>query len=249
MIIGAQLYNVREFCKDLEGFAESLKKVADIGYTTVQVSGTCAFDPHWLKEQLDRNGLRCVITHTPMDRLQDPAQVCEDHKVFDCKYVGLGMYRLDDRDENANYPRFLEICKPIANGIRENGCYFMYHNHDQEFKKIGGKTILRKMAEDFSPEEMGFTLDTYWIQKGGADPAQYVQEFAGRIPCIHLKDYAFGGNMAVVGEGNINFDRVLAAAESGGTEYLLVEQDHCYGEDPFDCLRRSYLNLRAMGLK
>ena len=31
--------------------------------------------------------------------------------------------------------------------------------------------------------------------------------------------------MAPVGQGNINFDAVLAAAEQVGTEYLLVEQD------------------------
>ena len=38
MKIGAQLYTLRDSCKDLESFAETLKKVADIGYTTVQVS-------------------------------------------------------------------------------------------------------------------------------------------------------------------------------------------------------------------
>ena len=37
MKIGAQLYTVRDFCKTLDGFSETLKKVADIGYTTVQV--------------------------------------------------------------------------------------------------------------------------------------------------------------------------------------------------------------------
>ena len=32
MIFGAQLYTVRDFAKDLDGFAETLKRVADIGY-------------------------------------------------------------------------------------------------------------------------------------------------------------------------------------------------------------------------
>lgn len=32
-------------------------------------------------------------------------------------------------------------------------------------------------------------------------------------------------------------------------QYLLVEQDNCNGEDPFDCLKRIYENLRAMGLQ
>ena len=37
--ICAQLYTVRDFCKTLSEFAETVKKVAAIGYKTVQVSG------------------------------------------------------------------------------------------------------------------------------------------------------------------------------------------------------------------
>ena len=76
MQIGAQLYTVRHHCQNLDDFALTLRKVADIGYRTVQVSGTCAFDARWLKEQLDQNGLQCVLTHTSADRLTgDTAQV------------------------------------------------------------------------------------------------------------------------------------------------------------------------------
>ena len=45
MKIGAQFYTIRDFCKTPEALAESLQKVADIGYTTVQISGTCAYEP------------------------------------------------------------------------------------------------------------------------------------------------------------------------------------------------------------
>ena len=38
-IIGAQLYTVREFCKTIEATAATLKRVRDIGYTAVQLSG------------------------------------------------------------------------------------------------------------------------------------------------------------------------------------------------------------------
>ena len=73
--------------------------------------------------------------------------------------------------------------------------------------------------------------------------------------CIHLKDMAFapgnglsGMRMAPVYEGNMNFDAILAAAEDAEVQYLLVEQDDCYGEDPFLCLTKSYANLKAVGL-
>ena len=69
MEIGAQFYTVREQCQNLEDFALTLKKVADIGYRNVQISGTCPYPAQWLKEQLDRNGLKCVLTHIPVPRL------------------------------------------------------------------------------------------------------------------------------------------------------------------------------------
>ena len=125
----------------------------------------------------------------------------------------------------------------------------MYHNHHFELMKIGGEILLEKMCRDFAPEEMGITLDTYWIQKAGGDPASWLEKLSGRVPCIHLKDMTYEGNMAVIGEGNINFDRVFEKAEKSGTKYMLVEQDDCYGENPFDCLKRSYEFLKSKGFE
>ena len=247
MRIGAQLYTVREFCQTLDGLAETLRRVADIGYRDVQVSGSCPYEGAWMAEQLKRNGLRCVLTHTPADRLQnDLPGVLRDQAAFGCKHIGLGWYPFDEKQ---GYEDFLRVYAPIARAIREGGGYFMYHNHDQEFKKLGGKIILERLMEDIPAEDMGFTLDTFWVQAGGGDPAQWLERLSGRVPCIHLKDYAYGRKMAVVGEGNINFDRVFQKAEAAGTEYMLVEQDDCNGEDPFDCLKRSYDYLKAQGFE
>ena len=68
MIIGAQLFSLRNFAKTLDDFSETLKKVADIGYTTVQVSGTCEYEAEWLRAELEKNGVPvcggscCVLT-------------------------------------------------------------------------------------------------------------------------------------------------------------------------------------------
>ena len=250
MKLGAQFFTIRDFCKTTEDLAQSLKKVADIGYTTVQLSGTCEYDAVWMRQQLDSLGLSCVLTHTPPKKLTgETEQVCENHRILGCSNIGLGSFNFKEGETDVLYSDFLNTYLPVAKTLCQNGMYFMYHNHDFELRHLGGTTILRQMAQDFAPDEMGFTLDTYWIQRGGASPVEYIKELSGRVPCIHLKDYAYGQLMAVVGEGNINFDAVIAAAESAGTQYLLVEQDNCNGEDPFECLKRSYQNLRAMGLE
>ncbi len=247
MKIGAQLYTVRDFCKNLEDFSATLKKVADIGYKYVQVSGSCEFEPEWLRDELHKCGLECVLTHTPADKiLSDPRQTAIDHKIYGCRYIGLGWNAFDLKSGDtpeAFYEKYIGAAREIS----KNGCYFMYHNHDQEFQKYGGELILERLARSFKPEEMGFTLDTFWITAGGGDPAWWIEHLAGRVPCIHLKDFSYGRKMAVVGEGNINFDRVFRCAQEAGTEYMLVEQDDCYGESPFDCLKRSYDYLVSRG--
>ena len=247
MEIGAQFFTIRDFCKNLDDFSESLKKVADIGYKNVQISGTCDYEPQWLAEELKKNGLKCVLTHTAGPKLQaDAANIAKNHSIFGCDYVGLGSYGF--KEENGeSLEKFVEIYGPVADAIAANGKYFMYHNHDHEFKKVGEKTILQLLSEVMPADKMGFTLDTFWVQAGGADPGFWLEQLKGRVPCIHLKDYSFGRKMAVVGEGNINFDRVFQKAEEAGTKYMLVEQDDCNGEDPFDCLERSYKYLKSRG--
>lgn len=250
MFIGAQMYTVREFTKNLDDFALTLQKIAEIGYKYVQVSGTCAFEAGWLKEQLDKTGLQCVLTHTPGPRIiAETEKVCAEHEIFGCRNIGLGWYAFDESKPDTNYENFISTYKPAAECMKQNGRYFMYHNHDQEFKRLDGKLVIEKMAEDMPKDLMGFTLDTFWVQAGGGDPAQWIEKLSGRLPVIHLKDFSYGRKMAVIGEGNINFERVFEKAETAGTQFMLVEQDDCNGENPFDCLKRSYDYLYSCGLR
>ncbi len=253
MKLGAQLFTVRSFCKTTDGISETLKRVADIGYTTVQVSGMCEYDPQWMAQQLQKNGLKCVLTHTAPDKiLADPAGVCRDHKLFDCHRIGVGMMPKADYSPEA-YAAFVNGFLQAAKILKENGCKLYYHNHYHEFwKRENGVRILEQMLADFSEDLLGITFDTYWAQYAGADPAEWIERLSGRMECIHLKDLAMvekEQRMAAVGSGNMNFPAILKAAERAKTKYLLVEQDDCYGEDPFVCLKKSYDYLTSLGLK
>ena len=54
--------------------------------------------------------------------------------------------------------------------------------------------------------------------------------------------------MCEVGSGNLNWPRILDACRRAGVEWYLVERDS--GDlDPFDSLKVSLDNLRAMGLR
>ncbi|MBQ9086440.1 MAG: sugar phosphate isomerase/epimerase [Clostridia bacterium] len=253
MVVGAQLYTVTKSCQTLEDLSETLKRVADIGYTTVQLSGVCEYEPEWMKEELKKNGLSCALTHISLDSMKaDPVKVCRDHDILGCKYIGLGMMPNARELNDELYDSFVKDIRPIVQTFAKEGHKFFYHNHHYEFMKSpNGKLYIERLAEDFSPEEFGVTLDTYWVQFGGANPLEWIDRLKGRIECVHLKDMKIVGKeqwMAPVGAGNMNFERIVDAAGKAGAEYLLVEQDKCYDEDPFECLKQSRQFLASLGL-
>lgn len=246
MKLGAQLYTVRDYCKDLDSFAETLAKVADIGYTTVQVSGTCEYEADWLKEQLDKNGLACPLTHFNLDKIEkEPQAVMDFHEKFGCKNIGIGGYEPHKNGVKPLVERFKESGRLMG----QNGFNLCYHNHGGEFTKNGDKTVFDEIAKAFTPDELKFTVDTYWAQLGGCDPAQLIRSLKDRAPCIHLKDMAYDRLMMAVGSGNMNFEAVFAAAEYANVQYAFVEQDDCNGLNPFDCLKSSYDYCRSCGIE
>ncbi len=245
MKFGAQLYTLREYEKDLNSFADTLARVADMGYEYVQISGTCAFEAEWMRDQLAKNGLKAPLTHTAPARItEETAKVVDEHRTFGAEYIGIGWYPLLDKGSKD----FINTFKPAAEAIAKTDRFLTYHNHDFEFAKSeSGKLLFEDILEAFSPEELKITLDTFWVQAGGANPVEWLDKLRGRTPCVHLKDMAYGRKMAVLGEGNMNFDRIIAACIDNGVEYAFVEQDEYYDEDPFDCLKRSYAFLKSRG--
>ena len=254
MKIGAQLYTLRDFCKTTEDFAETLKKVADMGYTTVQVSGTCAYEAGWLRDQLRASGLTCEITHFSYDRiLNEPDAVIEEHKTFGCSHIGIGSMP----NWTNGYAAFVAEprLRAAIQKIRSAGLMFMYHNHafEYETKLEDGRCLMEHLSEDFSPEEMGFTLDTYWVKYGGAEVIPEIERLSGRVPVVHFKDMLVTEDgerrMSWVGGGNaLDFEKIIPAFEQAGTNFAYIEQDNCYGESPFDCLKKSRDYLTSLGL-
>jgi sugar phosphate isomerase/epimerase len=254
MVLGAQLYTVRDRIKTLEGIESTLKSIASIGYTTVQVSGMGKIEPEKLREICDRFGLKIVITHTNPDRiLAEPEAVAREHKILGCDLIGIGKMPQKYGFTVQGVKSFIADYMPAAKVFEKNGMRLMYHNHNYEFERVNGKLIIDLLAEGFDSELLGFTLDTYWVQAGGADPVEIIEKYSGRIPAVHLKDMTYRNSreasvMAPVGEGNMNWNRILPACERAGTKWALVEQDTCE-EDPLVCLKKSFGYLHGLHLK
>ena len=258
MILGAQLYTLRAFTKNLEDFEQTLKKVADMGYTSIHLSGvSCEYTPEWIAEKCNKYGLKIALTHVPFERIvNETDKVIEEHKLMDCEYVGLGcfpnFYEMSEEDLKG----YLAALRPALEKLKAAGLGFMYHNHHVEFgRREKGHPILMDLILDAMPAELfGLTLDMFWVQAGGADPVKFLREHADRARILHLKDMIFDiperkAHYAPVGEGNMNYEDIVTAAKEVGVLYGFVELDGTYGEDPFVCLKKSYDYLASLGLK
>lgn len=252
MRLGAQLYTLRDFTQTESDLSDSLKEVAKIGYTEVQISAIGPIAPQRVRELCDENNLKIALTHTDPNRiLNDTENVIKEHDIMGCDYIGIGSMPAKYKTE-AWYDHFAKDYKEPAKKIAAAGKKLMYHNHNFEFQKIGGKRVMERLIEDFTPEELGITLDVYWVAAAGGDVCQWISILKDRLPCVHLKDmemYQGQAIMAPVMEGNLNFPAILKALEETKvTKHILVEQDVCR-ESPFVCMKKSYDNVASLGYK
>lgn len=253
-MLGAQLYTVRAFTQTADDVAVSLQRVAAIGYPAIQISGFGPVPPQKVARLVEEAGLTVAATHMPWERfLHALDEVIAIHHLWGCTHAAIGSLP-SDYHTLEGIPRFLAELAPIAAALAVEGIDFSYHNHCHEFQHyvVNGtrKPWLAWLYEQAPPSLLKAELDTYWIQAGGGDPAAWILRCAGRVPLLHLKDMTLGPacepRMAEVGEGNLNWHAILPAARVSGVKWYLVEQDECYGADPFAALARSYRNFFAL---
>lgn len=248
MTIGAQLYTVRAYTQTEPDLRESLRRVAGMGYDAVQLSAIGPIPPPVVARLCADAGLRVSLTHTPESRiLHDTARVIDEHLLMGCTCIGLGS--MSEKYRGAHWAdRFLRDFQPALERIADAGLQFLYHNHAFEFERMADGRRLIDLLCAAPPELLSFTLDLYWVQFAGCDVRELIGRLRGRIPCAHLKDMTvcgFENRMAPVGRGNMGYESILAQLAAAGTSCALVEQDDCYGEDPFECLRESLRFIRG----
>ena len=245
MKFGINMFTLFKYMETEESFRSAVERLKDMGYSYIQVSGK-NYDHEIIGRVSKATEIPVILTHAPFDRIMnDYDRLMEEHASFNCYRIGMGMVVpatiFASTDEAM---RTIDKIEKIAEKMSNNGFKFFYHNHFQEFHKMeNGRRVYDYMI-DAAPH-FNFTFDTYWAQYGGMDIMTLLDRLAGRIECVHLKDYKvdfleedgkpiFKPAICALGEGNIDFAPICKKMKALGTEYFLVEQDNaCHKPDPF----------------
>lgn len=253
MDAGINLYSVRNKIKTEEDFLKTARELREMGYTYMQFSGG-VYDPEIIARVSAESDLPVCLTHVPMDRIiNDTDALMREHERFGCRNIGLGAMPTSIIADAEAFRQTVEKLNKAGEKMHENGFSFFYHHHHYEFYKHGGVTAFAYMIEN--APHIHFTLDTYWVQYGGADILPLIRRLHGRIGCVHLKDHRiawdpetkkFSPTFAPVGEGTLDFRKIVPEMRAAGTKYFLVEQDNAATlPDTMDEVRRSIAYVKT----
>ncbi|MFD1467089.1 sugar phosphate isomerase/epimerase family protein [Hymenobacter caeli] len=247
--VGLQLYSLRDYIgKDVQGV---VAKIAKAGYQEVETygykdGGFWGLKPKEFKALLATHGLTTSSGHYGLDDFirdgnQDAlkmaieaAKGCGQTYVV-VPYLGdkLRATADDFKAVAAKLNQAGEICK--AAGLKLG-----YHNHDFEFKPIGGAVLYEVLLKETSPGLVDFEMDLYWVVRAGLDPIKLIDAHPGRFPMWHVKDMekADPEHNTEVGAGTIDFKKIFQHAKTAGLKHIFMEQEY-FAIDAYQSITQS----------
>lgn len=216
---GIQLYSVRDAMKeDVRG---TLKKIADMGYTSVEFAGFFGHSAEEIRGMLEETGLRISGTHSSFEDLR-PSKIAETlayHRAIkNTDYIVPGA-DLSTLEKIEDFCRVMNFAQPIlaAEGIRLG-----YHNHSHEFAvQPYGTTVHAELERRLA---VHFEIDTFWAFNAGCDPVAVMERLSERIHVIHVKDGFLGGKGMPLGGGEAPVRAVVDYAVKNGIQ-MVVESE------------------------
>jgi len=233
--IALQLYSIRHDCeKDLE---KSLKAVAEMGYEGVELAGNY-FD------------LKVAGAHVPIDSLlkDEFERTVDFYKTLETKYLIIPALPTDMTKSKEDWLKIADTFNEISENLKKEGMRLGYHNHMIEFQPIDGRWPWYWLFDALSPDII-MQLDTGNAMHAGVtneDLIEIIKNYPGRATTVHLKEYSSTNDKALVGEGDIDFEKFIKVCEEvGKTEWYIIEQES-YAYEPLECVRISIENLRKI---
>ena len=269
--VGLQLYTVRKAMEtDFEG---SIAKVAAVGYKEVEFAGIFAANagyygrsPKDVRAILDKNGLAAPSCHAGYDVVEKKwPEALEAAKIVGHSYIICPWIDEKQRAKPGGWKRAADLFNRAGEASQKAGIQFGYHNHSFEFDSalsLDGKLPYDFLLAETDPKFVAMELDLCWISVAGKDPLAYFDKYPGRFPLVHVKDWVkdastpsayqgalgqsvkFGGHMADVGQGSIDWKNLFAHSEKAGIQHYFVENDE--PKSAFDDIKISYDYLRSL---
>ena len=171
-------------------------------------------------------------------------------KIVGCKRVVISMLPFSViLGKEERFYDFISTLDGQCEKYASHGITLAFHHHNWEYVRLSnGKTRMDELLD--KTERIKIVHDTYWTARSGIDPAREIERFGSRLVGVHLRDLThYAKRLTVcardcaVGDGVIDFSRVIPAAIGVGAEYLVIEQKT---DTPYEDIKKSYLRCKSI---
>ncbi len=258
--ISLQMFTMRERTKTIDELKETVRRLSEIGFDTLQYTIPDSFDAREVKRIFDGFGIKNDSVFCPHLKIEERmAEVLSQCDLFETKYVRCDSITAGLTECAGGYKAFAHYLNEAAKPFAKYGIKLLYHFHAFEFKRFGNKTGIDIILSETDPGYIQIIPDTHWIHSGGKNVVEFLEKYKDRYDYIHAKDYGIGVNRDIlesrpveicpVGDGNLEWGPIIDFCKKKGVASYAIEQDCCYGRDEFDSVKSSYDFLKRMGVE
>lgn len=249
MKFGYQLSSITPYLQTEKDLRDSLRKIAAIGYTEVQLQGASYDIPDSaVASALKESGLACVATQEdfPVGFENQPRRAIERALACGCKYLSFAKWPglLTSQKE---LERYAEDLTPVCEAAKNSGLILSFHPIGPDFMPLDGVPMY-KMLMECLPDSVQLTFCVSSCFGTGVEPAEVLKTYTSRVDLVHFKDVSIqsdGPHLVPLGEGNTDWIPIAAACEQAGVKYIYAEQEH-WDHDAFDCAATSLHYLQGL---
>jgi len=193
-----------------------------------------------------------------------PADYKFENIVEDCatngvNYLGIAIMMPEERQSLDDYKRFAELTNQHAEVSKNAGVQLYYHNHSFEFEPTDGTIPFDAMLNVFDPDLVKIELDVFWATIAHNDPLAWIKKLGDRLLFLHMKDLkantpldysVFDVDPAAfleIGDGTIDFKKIMIACKEAGVQYAFLDQDHTT-MDKMESVKKSLAYIKQLAV-
>jgi sugar phosphate isomerase/epimerase len=231
--VGIQTYPTRDVIgKDFDGTLrmlraagyQSIEMCSPPGYTSSGFGALAKMKAPEMKQAIKAAGLLCESCHYQFGELkQNLNERIAFAKELGVKYMVLSMFGIPDNAPLADWTRAAGELNKIGEPIRKAGLQPVYHNHNFEFRQLGGGLIYDHLLNVFDKDLIKLQFQVAVISDG-YQAADYFAKHSGRFVSMHLADWSTSEKKQVpIGAGVVDWKRLFIAARKAGVRNYFVE--------------------------
>jgi sugar phosphate isomerase/epimerase len=254
--IGIQLYMVKE---DMEKDpAGTLVKLGKMGYNQIESYGGNK-GVFWGMSNMEfnklarENGLTLISTHYAGDK-EGYEKLAAEAAAVGMKYL---VYPWKGPQKNIDdFKRIAEEFNVYGAICKKNGLRFAYHPHDYPYKPVDGQLPIDVLLAGTDKDLVDFQMDFYYTVTEGQNPEAYIKNNKPRFRLCHMRDVlkvhlpkgSEEESACDLGQGIINYPKLLSTALDNGMEYFFVEQSRFFHETPLQSAAVNLAYLKKLKL-